>query len=141
MDQMLQGKKPLKSPLFLPPEGVEVRQSTNILAITDSRVADGMRFIRENVFRPISVEEVAREASLSSPHLERRFRKVIGRTIFQEIRRVQIDQAKRLLRETDLTVDKVAERSGLIAAPQLGRAFRKAMQISPGAYRNQFRNR
>jgi LacI family transcriptional regulator len=119
---------------------VVTRQSTDVIAIEDPHVAQAVRFIRENACRPIGLRDVVRQVSLGRQTLGKRFRKVLGRTIFQEIRRVQIRRVEELLRSSDLSIERIAAEAGFEDGPSLSRAYLHAAKQPPGAYRKQFRN-
>lgn len=141
LDQLLGGKPPRADPLLIPPTGVVTRQSTSTLAIHDVALAKAVSFIRENAIRPLSVPEIARHAGLSRCVLERRFRETFHRSPGEEIRRVRIEKAKRMLLETDLPIPDVAERCGFGSNAYFTDSFQRALQTSPLRYRNQMRNR
>ena len=147
LDKMIRGKHystlrrgsgQAKTILFLP-EGVVMRQSTDILAVEDSDVAEAIVFIRENVRKPVTVDDVMEQIPLSRRQLEWRFQKEMGRTIHQEIRRVRLGEVKSLLRDTDMTMMQIANALGFGDYVLMSHTFKKANHISPGAYRKQFR--
>ncbi len=71
--------------------------------------------------------------------LERRFRKVLGRSMLQEIQRVRIERAKHLLVETDLPMRTVASRSGFSTQQRLAAVFRQMTGEPPTVYRQRSR--
>jgi LacI family transcriptional regulator len=125
--------------LLFPPVGVVVRRSSDILAIHEPDVAAAVRFIRDHGHSAIRVEDVLREVPVSRRWLERRFRKLLGRGLWQEIRRVHLERAKSLLVETELAMTAVAERSGFSDAKQLSLVVRQETGLTPTAYRRQHR--
>ncbi|HEX8341644.1 MAG TPA: substrate-binding domain-containing protein [Tepidisphaeraceae bacterium] len=139
LEAMMSGRTdPAPPPTLVPPTGVITRQSTDLLAIDDSGVADAMRFIHAHAGRPIGVEHVLSEVPLSRRQLERRFRAALGRSILDEILRCRIDRAKGLLVDTELALPQVATASGFASASYLSVVFRKAVAMTPGAYRERF---
>ncbi len=139
MDALLGGQKAPKRPILLPPMGVTTRQSTDVMTIEDAFVVRAVRFIRENAQRGIRVEEVAEAVSMSRRAMERRFRKFIGRSPFDEIRRVQIEHIKMILARTDKTLETLTPECGFESVMCMSLAFRKATGMAPGAWRKQFR--
>jgi len=117
------------------PGQIVARQSTDILAIDDPEVAQAVRFIREHACRGISVQDVADAMAISRRGLERRFPKFLSRTPKEEIMRVQIDRARMLLRETDMTIELVTKRSGFDSLKHFARVFRRATGVTPRAFR------
>jgi LacI family transcriptional regulator len=106
-----------------------------VLAVDDPQVADAIRFIREHACDPCSVDDVLREVPVGRRWLERQFVKRLGRTPRDEILRVQMDAAKRLLLQPALTLPEIAERCGFSSGPTFGRAFLRAMGTTPATYR------
>ena len=65
---------------------------------------------------------------------------ILGRTVFKEIQHVRIERAKRILRDTDMSMDRVAQMSGFSGGGvHLSVEFKKNTGQTPGAYRRQFR--
>ena len=80
LDQLMRGQPVPKQPELIAPSGVATRQSTDILAISDTALVKAMSYIRQNVARPIQVsQEVARQAGVSRRVLERRFIDLLNR--------------------------------------------------------------
>ena len=141
LDTMLSGKKPPKRPVLLPPVRVVTRQSTDVMAIEDLRIVEAVRYIRENAHKGIRVDSVMSEVRLPRRTLEQRFRKALGRSPFEEIRRVQIERIEMLLSQTDMTLEALAPECGFVDVARMSLAFKKVTGTSPGAWRKQFRSR
>jgi len=131
---------PPAGPILLQPEEVVTRRSTDLLAIRDEEVARALRYIRENACEGILARDVVRRANVCRASLMRRFREAVGRSILQEIIRVRLDRAGKLLRETNWTLDQIARRTGFKTASRLSRDFKKRLGLAPGAYRSQSRH-
>jgi len=67
--------------------------------------------------------------------LEMRFRRFVGRTVKQEMLRLRLDYARRLLCETSLPMSAIAEEVGFGDVYQFSRAFRRCTGTSPTAFR------
>jgi LacI family transcriptional regulator len=122
-----------------PPEGVEVRRSTDIVAISDPLVAQALSFIRSKLGEPISVADVVDHVPASRRVIEDRFRKHLGRSPKEEIQREQLSLADHLLRSTDLPLKIVASRSGFRDANHLSRVYGRERGMPPAAYRKTYR--
>ncbi|MCS7237961.1 MAG: DNA-binding transcriptional regulator [Thermoguttaceae bacterium] len=138
LDALLEGQKPPDRPVFLPPISVVTRHSTDVSAIDDQIVRQAVRFIRENATRHIRVKDIAEALAVSRRLLERRFRALLGRSVLQEIYRVRIEHAKRLLAQSHLPVGAVAFRSGFSSPRHLDVRFRQLTGLTPRAFRRQF---
>jgi LacI family transcriptional regulator len=141
LDRLLARARAPTQPLLFPPVGVVTRRSSDVLAIGDPDVAAAVRFIREHAHLPLRVEDVVRAVPVSRRSLERRFRAVLHRGLWQEIRRVHLERAKDLLAASALPIHAVAERAGFSDAKQLSVVFRQETGLTPTAYRRQFRAR
>ena len=61
--------------------------------------------------------------------------KFLGRSPKEEITRVQIERAKRLLTETNLSAAAIAEKCGYSQPKYFSQVFHAKVGYSPGAYR------
>lgn len=139
LDRLLDGARPPRQPILLPPQGVVARRSSEVLAIDDPDVVAAARFIRGHGHLPLFVADVLREVPVERRSLERRFRKALGRGIWEEIRRVHVERAKRLLAETDQSIKAIAKQSGFTDFRHMAVVFRKELGLSPTAYRSRVR--
>jgi LacI family transcriptional regulator len=137
LDRMLAGQvlKPAERLVRLPPLGVVQRQSTNVLAIDDVNLVDAIRFIREHACDPCTVHDVLRAVPVGRRWLERQFVARLGRTPHDEISRVRIDAARRLLLQPGLRMNDVAYKCGFAELKSFYLTFRKVARTSPAVYR------
>lgn len=139
LDRMMSGERVPADPVFLAPLGVVTRQSTDTLAIADRAVAAALGFVRRWAGEEIDVGLVAEEAGLARRTLECRFRRLLGRTVLDEIRRRRVELAKELLAGTELHMSEVARRAGFANSQRLAVVFRQVTGQSPTSYRRQVR--
>jgi LacI family transcriptional regulator len=132
--QSIQDKRIVVSPV-----GVVARRSSDVLAIDDVLVAKAVRWIRENADRRLTVPMVADAVGGGRQRLERRFRRVLDRTIQEEIRRAHVEAAKGLLGTTEARLEEIAKQSGFTNAALLSVAFQRELGMPPGAYRRRMR--
>jgi LacI family transcriptional regulator len=135
LDKMMSGQGSATEEIVYGPTNIAVRMSTDILAMEDRELAQAISFIRQHVNRALTVEQVVETVAVSRRNLERRFQKVLGRSIYAEIRRVRVDEIARLLVETNLPISKIAYTLGFAGVHNLSRVFRKEKGMSPLAYR------
>ena len=124
-----------EQPLMTQPLGIQLRESTDTVAIEDDQVARALQFIRLRASANIRVTDVLDHIDLSRRTFEHRFKKLLGVTPHEEIQRVRMNRVKELLRDTDLTVPQIAERLGFEHAEYVGAAFKQEIGMSPGKYR------
>ena len=121
--------------MVIPPLGVVMRQSTDVLAISDADVAAAVRFIRERACDGIAVDDVVRQVGLSRSTLKRRFAAILRRSPKDEIDRVQIDRVMQLLSTTELSLAKIADLAGFRHVESMCKLFRRKTGMTPGRYR------
>lgn len=84
---------------------------------------------------PPSVSELASLCGISPRHLLRRYRELQGETLVTRIERHQMAQAKRLLRETDMPLKRIAQTIGFAHAANFSAAFRRVTGFTPRTFR------
>ncbi len=135
LDGLMAGGPAPAGPMLIPPLRLVERGSTDSLAIEDAGVAGALRFLRDHLGDSIGVEDLAAHLGLSRRSIERRFSRWVGRSPGEELRRLRIDRAKRLLLETDLPIAQVAARCGFGRPERLSAQFRQATGQSPREFR------
>ena len=133
------GERVADESVFVPPLGVVVRRSTDVLAVDDADVRLALRLIRAKACDGITADRVAEATSLSRRSLERQFTKLLSRSLHDEIVRTKLAAARDLLADTDLKLAVVAARSGFAHAAQLCTVFKKTFGITPVEHRRQSR--
>ena len=136
---MTSNRRDPRSPLRIEPMPVVVRATSDTMAVSDAIVAQALKFIRGNTGLSVNVEDVARALPVSRRALEMRFRKAVGHTIHDEIRRTRLENACRLLATTDMPVAKVAIASGFSNAQRFNAVFVEHEHMAPLAYREKRR--
>ena len=137
LDRLMQGRRPPKQPVYVAPVGVVARRSTDAMAIADADIADALRFIREHACRPIHVRDVVEHVAISHTALKERFRQWVGRSVHDEITLTRVNEAKRLLANTDLSLRQIAHRLGYRQQEYLGVVFKQSTGKTPGQFREE----
>jgi LacI family transcriptional regulator len=135
LDRMMQGESASREPLLLKPRAIAVRQSSAVSAIEDPIVSAAMSMIREHACNGLQARDVAERSPVSRSVLPRRVRAVLGRSVHEEIVRVQLRKAEELLRDTDLALRTVAEKAGFKHQEYMGAVFKTRLGMTPGQYR------
>ncbi len=136
LDQMMQGKRTLVSSQRLAPRGIFTRLSTDTVASDDEEVNRALRFIRETGCTGLRVVDVLAHIGMSRASLQQRLKRVIGRTIHEEIERVRLARVKELLLSPDMTIKQVARSTGFSSVQYMTRVFRAALGETPARYRS-----
>lgn len=94
-------------------------------------------WMMENVAQEFSLRTLAEQAGMSDYHFNRLFKRAIGLPPSQYQIKLRMDEARRLLRETDMTVVTVANEVGYTNPSHFSRIFRRDTGFSPSEYRRQ----
>jgi LacI family transcriptional regulator len=137
LDRMMKGEKVKRQRILVAPTGVVVRRSSDTRTTSDLTVTQAVRFIHDNAPRGIGVDDVVAAVGGSRRALELRFRKTLGRPVNAEIQRVKVERAKRLLTETDLSIERIAAASGFASSGYLIRLFKRDTGLAPSSYRRE----
>jgi len=137
LDRLMDGEPPPAEPIFLPPQSLIVRESTDFFAVDDELMASALEFIAANSHRPIGPDDVARAAATETRTLQRRFRKYLNRPIATEIRRVRIERAKRELAQSGRPLAAIARDVGFGDPMRMYEVFRRELGIAPSRYRRE----
>ncbi|GAB2591902.1 helix-turn-helix domain-containing protein [Streptomyces capparidis] len=107
-------------------------------ARADESLAPLLEWAASHLDARLTLDHLAERAGLSSRTLARRFTEQLGTSPGQWVLRQRLDAARILLEQTDLPVEAIATRVGLVSAVNLRRRFRVHLGTTPGAYRRAF---
>lgn len=108
------------------------------VAAADSRLARTLEQVTRDLSAPHSVDSMAAMAVMSRRSFTRRFRQTCGATPMTWLAAQRLTQAQRLLEQTELSIDAVAEAVGIGTAAALRQQFRQQVGVSPSAWRKGF---
>ncbi|MFE5629435.1 helix-turn-helix domain-containing protein [Streptomyces sp. NPDC056543] len=115
--------------------------TTPVPAPGNHPLAGLLPWVLQRLDQALTVEDLARQAGMSSRHLGRHFRSVTGTTPLQWLLTQRIRHAQELLETTDDTVDTIATATGMGTATTLRRHFARTVGVPPDTYRRTFRTR
>ena len=99
-------------------------------------VLSAVRIIMSSFDDPeLTLETIANALYISKSHLSRLFKKLIGESFSEYLRRIRMDQACRLLKETKLNMEEIVAHCGLRDMQSFYHNFHTLMQITPHQYR------
>lgn len=138
LDNLLNGGKTPPRRL-VPPTGVVTRASTDVKVSTDPLVRPALTYIREHCTESITVTAVANHLDVSRRTLQNRMKRAIGQTPKQAISLERLRTAKKLLAETNGTVQQVSLSCGFNEQAHFSRFFKDQTGERPGEYRQRIR--
>ena len=90
-----------------------------------------VRYVEENLGRPVTLEEGAAAAGMSVSHFAHTFRREMEDSFMGFVNRAKMERARELLLSSDLRVYEVAEAVGFESANYFSMVFRKLIGTSP----------
>jgi len=140
LDQIMLGQiEAPTEPIWIEPKALRVRGSSDAFLSDDPTVSLAMRFMAEHAHEPITVEKVADAADTSKRTLQQRFAQHVGRSVHAEIMRLRVETVKRLLIDTDASLEELADENGFTDVSHMVKTFRKVASTTPGAFRRRHR--
>ena len=116
------------------------RESTAPLSPATHLITSALDFIRQNATKPITTDDVVRHLGVSRSLAALRFREYQGETIREVILRTRLDEVKKRLATTQLSVTKVAGVCGFTDIPHLQVIFKRRFGLPMGKWRRQHFN-
>jgi AraC family L-rhamnose operon transcriptional activator RhaR len=117
-------------------QAVRLTAPTAVLpAITEAAVLCAAQQIESHLADSLTLEGLAKQASVSPAHLSRSFRARMGMGVVDYLHRLRTEEACRLLRLTDLPITAIAQRLGYSEIAYFSRRFRACTGQAPRAYR------
>lgn len=96
-------------------------------------------FIELHYEKDITVNSICKKFSVTRRTLERNFKKFTGNTIFEYIQRVRVENAKRLLENTEMTVNEIVYNVGYNDINAFRNLFKRVVNMSPSEYSRKYR--
>lgn len=103
------------------------------------KIKKAIRYIQENFYKPISINEISKMIGFSEHYFCRFFKKRTGLTCVEYINTYRINQAVRLLLECDKPIIEIAFEVGFEDLSYFIRVFKRVKQISPLKFRKEFK--
>jgi LacI family transcriptional regulator len=134
LDRLMRGEAPPSRPVLVPARGVTVRASTDMLAIPDLTTRKILRFLRTNHSRPIRLKDLPPDLLPGLRNAQRHFKAYTGRSFVEELTRLRLEHARRLLVSTRDKIATLARAAGFTQTAYFCRVFKKSTGMSPKAY-------
>lgn len=135
LERLMDGGKPPDEPILIKPKGVTERASTDALAISSDIVRRVRDIYMDALANPPSTAQLTERLGVSRAALDRAFAGDIGLSPSKMLMRLRLDEAKRLMASTDLTLAEIANRLGFCNPAYFTNIFRAAEGVSPKKWR------
>ncbi|MEH7747726.1 helix-turn-helix domain-containing protein, partial [Neobacillus drentensis] len=119
-----------------------IEQSTaflneNHVSYNEKLIIDLKSFINANYKEPIVLDDLGKLFHKNPAYLCSLFSKAVGNTIFEYITKVRLNNAKKLLRTSNLKVSEICKQVGYENQKYFNQVFKKNIGTTPGLYRSQ----
>ena len=105
----------------------------------EQRVITGLtRYLQEHLAEDVSLSALAEEFHLSAQYISQLFKSEIGVNFLAYLTNIRMEQAKKLLLSSSLSIAEVSEQSGYADYRVFTKAFKKNEGITPSQYRRDF---
>lgn len=107
----------------------------------DEVIVEVQEWMHSQYHTRMHLEDIAGKFDISVRSLNRRFRQATGRTPMQYLQQIRLDNAKELLRASNLSIAEVAFNTGFPDSSYFSAQFKKAISMTPKAYRDLVRRK
>ena len=139
VERLVEDPKASVEDVVLRPVKIVGRMSTAAFATTDQQILKALLFVHKNALKKISVSDVMAEAALSRRLLERRFKSVTGKTLYEYITDQKLKYFADQLVETDEQVINIALSMGENDTKSISRRFKQLYGCTPMEWREKQR--
>lgn len=101
----------------------------------DSVIDDVLDYIDSHYLEPISLDDIAVACHISKSYLSHMFSDIKKQTVIQYILNKRLENSRKLLEKTELTVEEIALSSGFNNTSYFSRVFKECYNITPLSYR------
>ncbi|HHV11357.1 MAG TPA: helix-turn-helix transcriptional regulator [Clostridiales bacterium] len=102
---------------------------------SNSHVEDSKKYIAQNIFKKISLSDVAKALQVNASYLSKLFSRTEGMTISEYIQREKVNLAKNMLKFSDRSVYEISEYLNMSSHSYLTSTFKKYVGLTPQEYR------
>ena len=107
--------------------------------ITDDFCLSVIGYMETRLYEKMTMDELCRALSFSKSYVSRRFSAVCGHSVMEYYNHMKIGEAKRLIRETDLTFAEISDRLMLANPHYFSTLFQKYTGMTPTQYKRSCR--
>lgn len=116
---------------------VVTRQSTDEMQVPDRFVAKALTIVRRDLSERHTISKLAMAVGVSKRTLEMKANLVLGTTLKAEIEKIRLNEAVRMISNSGLSIQSVAEKCGFCCASHLNTRFKAVFGHNPSVFRYQ----
>lgn len=100
-----------------------------------SDIKKAIAFMEERYSSNITLEDIAKEVNISPYHLVRLFKSETGKTPFEFLTNIKIDQAKKLIMHSNFNMTEISDICGFANASHFSNVFKKKTGYTPSEFK------
>ncbi len=101
-----------------------------------NRLRSMISYINQNYPEKMTLSQIAKTAGVSEREATRCFKKCIGQSPMEYLIKYRLNQAKKLLLETDMSITSICQQCGFSDSAYFGKVFRRSYGMTPREYRS-----
>lgn len=98
---------------------------------SESVVERAKKYMHDNFRKDISLEDVSQKVDISSYYFSKIFKEETGENFIEYLTRLRMEEAKRLLEDTDVSIKEVCSEVGYSDPNYFSRSFKKYAGVTP----------
>lgn len=135
LDSLMEGGTPPGGPVLVPPQGISIRRSTDVVATASPLARCALRLIGKHLCDAYGIDQLARDLGVSRATLHRQFMAELGVPPSKEILRQRMAKAKLLLATGDLPIKAIAHECGFCDNAHFSNVFRRETGQTPRSFK------
>lgn len=114
---------------------LEMQTQTLHMSQKESNVQEVLKIINDRFQEDLSLDDMAELVHLNKHYMCHCFKEVTGFTVNQYLTKRRVDEAKKVLLTTNISIGRVSEMIGLNNSIQFSRLFKQHVGVSPQSFR------
>ena len=110
-------------------------QSPLMRALSDQHIAQALKRLHLNPQMPWTLDNLASNVAMSRAAFSKRFKELVGQTMFEYLTGLRMQRAQELLGESELPLYEIASRAGYESDLSFTKAFKRLLGVTPTQYR------
>jgi len=135
LERMMEGRADRNTIISIKPRGVITRRSTDVTAVDDETLRKATAIISRDLSAHFGPSAVAADLGLSLRKLNAKSKDELGHSVLNEIARLRIEEAKRLILSSGDKLAAIATATGFCNASYFSKVFRTVTGSTPRAWR------
>ena len=108
---------------------------------SDESIIQIQLWLHQHIAHPLALADVAKQFGMSVRTFNRRFRSATGKTPLQYLQSLRMEQARELLKDSNLAISEIAFRVGYHDTNNFTVLFRRHTSVTPLEYRKSLRSK